>query len=202
MRKLGIAIAVLLVVVVAVLAIAPKMLNVNHYHDQIQSQLSAKLGRPVTLGAMSLSLLPPKFTVENAAIFEDKKFGSGTFAQMQSMAVRVKLLPLLHKDVEIQSLTLEHPQVELVRDEQGVWNFSSLGKTSEPAAAPSQPATKTPAKPTPAQTSQPSQGTQGGQNFELSQLDINDGSVAITDRQKHQARALYDHIDVTLKDYA
>ena len=202
MRKLGIAIAVLLVVVVAVLAIAPKMLNVNHYHDQIQSQLSAKLGRPVTLGAMSLSLLPPKFTVENAAIFEDKNFGSGTFAQMQSMAVRVKLLPLLHKDVEIQSLTLEHPQVELVRDEQGVWNFSSLGKTSEPAAAPSQPATKTPAKPTPAQTSQPSQGTQGGQNFELSQLDINDGSVAITDRQKHQARALYDHIDVTLKDYA
>src|SRR3954469_24591385 len=112
MRKIGIAIGVLLVVIVLILAVAPKLINVNKYHDQIQSQLSEKLGRPVTLGEMSLSLLPPKFTVQNASIFEDKNFGTGTFAQMQSMSVRVELFPLLSKNVEIQSLTLEHPQVE------------------------------------------------------------------------------------------
>jgi len=116
MRKLGIAVGVLLVLIFAVLVIAPKMINVNKYHDQIQSQLSEKLGRPVTLGEMSLSLLPPKFTVQNASIFEDSHFGSGTFAQMQSMSVRVKFLPLLSKNVEVQSLTLEHPQVEMIRD--------------------------------------------------------------------------------------
>src|SRR4051794_34471265 len=136
MRKFGIAIGVLLVVILAVLVIAPKMINGNKYHDQIQSQLSEKLGRPVTLGEMSLRLLPPKFTVQNATISEDSKFGSGTFAQMQSMAVRVKLLPLLSKNVEVQSLTLEHPQVEMIRDEQGVWNFASLGKQSGGAPAP------------------------------------------------------------------
>jgi AsmA protein len=203
MRKLGIVIAVLVVLVVAVLAIAPKMINVNRYHDQIQNQLSAKLGRPVTLGAMTLSLLPPKFTVQNAVIAEDARFGQGTFAQMQSMAVRVKLFPLLKKDVEIQSLTLEHPQVELVRNSQGVWNFASLGKPSGSASAPnspSQPAPSSPAKPSPQQGQVPQNS--GGQKFELAQLDINDGTVAITDQQKHQSRAVYDHIDVTLKDYA
>jgi AsmA protein len=206
MRKVGIVIAVLLVLVVAVLAIAPKMINVNRYHDEIQNQLSAKLGRPVTLGAMSLSLLPPKFTVQNAVIAEDANFGQGTFAQMQSMAVRVKLLPLLKKDIEIQSLTLEHPQVELVRNAQGVWNFASLGKPAgaTPAQQPSQPAPSAPAKPSPQQQPQGTQAPQSsaGRNFELAHLDINDGTVAITDQQKHQSRAVYDHIDVTLKDYA
>lgn len=205
MRKLGIAVLVLVVVIVAVLAIAPKMINVNRYHDQIESQLSAKLGRTVQLGAMSLSLLPPKFTVANAVIGEDPAFGTGAFAQMQSMAVRVKLLPLLRKDVEIQSLTLEHPQVEMIRNEAGVWNFASLGKpqtSATPTPAPGgQQAPQTPSKPSP--TQQPS-GTQqsSGQKFELAELDINDGTLAITDHQKHQSRALYDHIDVSLKDYA
>jgi uncharacterized protein involved in outer membrane biogenesis len=203
MRKLGIAIGVLLVVIFAVLVIAPKMINVNKYHDQIQSQLSEKLGRPVTLGEMSLSLLPPKFTVQNASISEDSKFGSGTFAQMQSMAVRVKFLPLLSKNVEVQSLTLEHPQVEMIRNEQGVWNFASLGKPGGGAPAPAGNAKQpsAPAKPSPTQPASTEPQSAGGK-FELSELNINDGSVAITDRQKHQPRALYDHIDVTLKDFA
>src|SRR4051812_45892777 len=185
MRKIGIAILVLVVLVVAVLAIAPKMINVNRYHDQIESQLSAKLGRPVQLGAMSLSLLPPKFTVANAVIGEDPAFGTGAFAQMQSMAVRVKLLPLLRKDVQIQSLTLEHPQVEMVKNEQGVWNFASIGKPQGAAAPAGQQAPGTPSKPSP--TQQPSQGQQpqssSGQKFKLARLDITDGTVAITDRQ-------------------
>src|SRR5512140_1969033 len=130
MRKLGITIVVLGVIMLAILAIAPTLINVNRYHDQIQSQLSSKLGRPVTLGAMSLSLLPPKFTVHDATIGEDPAFGSDhAFAKMQAMAVRIKLLPLFSKDVQIQSLTLERPSVELVKNEQGIWNFASLGKT-------------------------------------------------------------------------
>ena len=201
MRKFGIAILVLVVVVVAVLAIVPKMMDVNHYHDQIQSQLSAKLGRPVTLGAMSLSLLPPKFTVQDAAIGEDPAFGTDhEFAKMQSMAVRIKLMPLLRKDVQIQSLTLERPAVELVKNEQGTWNFASLGKTNAPTAASSGTAAP---KPSPSKgSSEQSSPPTGAGTLELANLDINDGTLAITDNQKHQPRAVYDHIDATLEDFA
>ncbi len=38
--------------------------------------------------------------------------------------------------------------------------------------------------------------------FRLGELKISDGQIAITDDQKKQPRAVYDHIDVTLKDYA
>src|SRR5271165_5306524 len=38
--------------------------------------------------------------------------------------------------------------------------------------------------------------------FSLGELKIADGQIAITDYLKRQARAVYDHIDVTLKNYA
>jgi len=207
MRKYGIAFLVLVVVVVAILAIAPKMIDVNRYHDEIQNQLTAKLGRPVQLGAMSLSLLPPKFTVRDAMIGEDPAFGTDrAFVQMQSMAVRIQLLPLLRKEVQIQSLALEHPSVELVKNEQGIWNFASLGKPNAQAAMATAPTRNQstqggPTKASPSQeTTQPS--SQSGEKLELAELDINDGTVAITDHQKHQPRAVYDHIDLRLEDFA
>ena len=48
------------------------------------------------------------------------------FAQIQTLVVRPRLLPLLHHDVEIKSFQLSRPVVELVRNEQGAWNFSNL----------------------------------------------------------------------------
>src|SRR5207248_10837686 len=38
--------------------------------------------------------------------------------------------------------------------------------------------------------------------FSLSELAIQDGLVAVTDLQKRQPRAVYDHIDGTLNDFA
>jgi uncharacterized protein involved in outer membrane biogenesis len=68
MRKLGIAIAVIVVLLIAAVLIVPHLINVNQYHWQIQSQLEKRLGRQVTLGNMGLRLFPPAFDVENTTI--------------------------------------------------------------------------------------------------------------------------------------
>src|SRR5215471_12361853 len=68
-----------------------------------------------------------------------------------------------------------------------------------PAAA-NAPAQQQPAKPAPAPSQQPSQSSGGA--FSLGKLQISDGQIAVTDYQKHQSRAIYDHIDITLKDFA
>ncbi len=65
MRKLGIAIAVIVVLLIAAALIVPRLIDVNQYHSQIQSQLEKRLGRQVTLGKMGLRLFPPAFDVEN-----------------------------------------------------------------------------------------------------------------------------------------
>ncbi|HWY68897.1 MAG TPA: AsmA family protein [Terriglobales bacterium] len=207
MRKLiGVLIAIVLLVVIVMFAL-PSLVNVNQYHDKIQAELQQKLHRQVKLGDMSLKLIPFSIRVSNAEIGEDPRFNTGhPFASTQQLAVSAKLLPLLRHEVQVNSVELVDPKIELVRNPQGVWNFASLQQPSS-NNAPSQPSANQPAssKPSPTQPapnqSKPSQPS-SGQAFSLSELKITNGQVAITDEQKHQSRAVYDHIDLALSNYA
>ena len=210
MRKLGIAIAVIVVLLIAAVLIVPHLIDVNQYHGEIQSQLEKRLGRQVTLGNMGLRLFPPAFDVENTTIAEDPHFATNRpFATADKLAVSVKFWPLLRKQLEVNSLELVHPHIELVRNSQGIWNFATLGQESKPTAA-----QKTPAQPAQAPTPTTSTGPAGtpsstqaankqpaGQ-LTLANLFINDGQVAITDLQKHQSRAVYDHIDLNVSNFS
>jgi len=112
MRKLGIAVLVIIALIIVIALVAPAFINVDKYHDKIQAELGSKLGRPVTLGKMHLRLLPPKFRVENVTIAEDPRFPTGRpFAQANELTVSTEVLPLLHGDVAIRSLVLEKPTV-------------------------------------------------------------------------------------------
>jgi AsmA protein len=190
-KKLWITIAIVVVLLVAGALIVPRLIDVNQYHSQIQAQLEKRLGRQVTLGNMDLSLFPPSFEVANSTIAEDPRFASGRpFATAEKLAISVQFWPLLHKQLEVKSLELVHPHIELVRNFQGVWNFASLGKET---------------KPSPANTPTVTTGSEGKQpagQLTLANLFINDGQVAITDLQKHQSRAVYDHIDLNVTDFA
>jgi uncharacterized protein involved in outer membrane biogenesis len=174
---IGLGIVIILVVIAALAA--PRFLDVNRYRPQIEAKLRDRLNRNVSLGPMRLSLIPLAFRVDNVRIDEDPKFVTGLpFAQIQTLYVRPRLLPLLHHEVEIKSLQLDRPGLELIRNEQGVWNFSSLVKHKQEAES------------------------QKPEAFTLDQARIYDGQVAITDRQQHKPRANYDHIDALISDFA
>jgi AsmA protein len=180
MKKVIIGVGILIVVVIAAVGIFLATFDVNSYHAQIQNTLQQQLGRNVKLGNMSLGLFPLEFKVQNIVIADDPKFGTVPFVQAKELDVSVHLLPLLHKDVEVDSINLQRPAVELIKDKDGLWNFASLGASKPKTESPSSSA---------------------GQ-FSLSQLTIQDGQVALTDRQAPSPRAVYDHIDFTLNDFA
>src|SRR3954462_4783638 len=179
MRKALQILAGLLVLLVIVLLAAPFFLDVNRYHDRIQSELQKKLGRQVSLGTMHLSLIPFAFKVENAVIAEDPQFAKGSnFAQAQELYVTAALMPLLHGDVQIKSLELRQPKIELIKNAQGKWNFSSLGSApqqmNQPARAPAQQQQAN--KPSAANPQPEKQRA-----ISLEDLKITDGQVALTD---------------------
>jgi AsmA protein len=179
MRKALLALGILVGIVVIAVLIFAATFDVNSYHDRIQSELETQLGRKVTLGQMHLGLFPPRFRVQDLAIADDPSFNSQRpFVQTSELDVSVKLLPLLHKDVEVDSINLFQPRAELIKNRQGIWNFASLGKKS----APSQPSSSS-------------------QTLSLGELTVKDGQVALTD-QKQPTRSVYDHIDLTLRDFA
>jgi AsmA protein len=198
MRKLGIVILIIAAVIVVAALAVPSLVNINRYHDRIQSQLQKRLGRPVSLGQMHLRILPLAIRVDNAVIGEDASFHTGRpFAGAQELDVSAKLWPLLHGAVEVQSLKLRKPQIELVRNQQGVWNFASLGQSpAEP------PHSAPPQKPTPPMTPAPSQPPSKPSQVSISELEIEDGQIALTDLQKRQSRTVYDHIDLAVSGYA
>ena len=207
MRKLGIAVGIVVVLLLAVALIVPHFIDVNRYRSQIQAQLEKRLGRQVTLGEMGLGLFPPAFRVDSAVISEDPQFNTGKpFATAQQLSVSVKFWPLLRKQVEVQSLRLDRPQVELVRNAQGVWNFASLGQ--KPTPAPQTPAGQpapppgSSGKPSPAPQAPAGKEEPAGGQFTLANLVMMDGMVAITDAQKRQPRTVYDHIDLKVSDFA
>ncbi len=197
MQKLLIAVVIVILVVVGLVVVVPMLVNVNQYRGQIQAELQKQLNRPVQLGDMSLSVIPLAVKVDNVNIGEDASFHSNVpFAQVQRLDVHVRLFPLLAKKIEVSSLTLEKPRIELIRNAAGTWNFGSLGQGPQAPASqvpPSQQKTQPPAAP-------PAGAQPAG--LELSKLSIRDGQIAVTDDQKHQPRAVYDHIDLTLKDFA
>src|SRR5581483_3797368 len=213
MRKLvGVLIAIIAIIVIAIFAL-PSLVNVNQYHDKIQAELQDKLHRDLKLGNMSLKIVPLSIRVADVQIGEDPNFRTGRpFATTSDLAVSAKLLPLLRHQVDLRSLELVNPKIELVRNAQGTWNFASLGQQPANAAAPAptqapaqKPEAKPATKPSPSAPSTPENKpaeNQPAQQLSLAELKITNGQVAITDEQKHQSRSVYDNIDLDLTDFA
>ena len=202
MRKIAIIVGIVIVLIVAAVGIFVATFNPNDYRGTIQTKLEEQLGRKVTLGNMDLGLFPLRLRVANLSIADDSKFNSRSpFVQTQELAVSVKLLPLLSKSVEVDSLSLERPTVELIKNQQGVWNFASLGEKQASAAATSPAPGKAPA-PAPAGNSGAKSSSDNQQQFLLGELAIKDGQVAITDLQDRKPRMVYDHINLKLTDFS
>lgn len=128
MRKIGIGLGIILVLVIVSVGIFAATFDVNKYRGTIHSELQKRLGRSVNLGDMHLKLFLLRLGVQDLAIADDPRFSpDAPFVKAKELEVSVKLLPLLHKQIEIDSLNLERPSVNLIRNQAGEWNFACVG---------------------------------------------------------------------------
>ncbi len=133
----------LVLLLAAVLAVVPFLLNTAALQAYVVQTVSHSLGRPVRFASMSISGLPlPTIRLRGLQIAEDPAFGPGPFLTVGEGRLGVRLWPLLRGRVEMTDLTLEEPRVELVADRAGRWNVASLGAPAPttPAPPPREPA--------------------------------------------------------------
>src|SRR5579883_3277677 len=191
-RRIAIGIAGLIVAILLLLFLAPSLIDINKFRPQMQAELQAKLNRPVTLGKMSLHLFPLSLKVNGFTVGEPAGFPpQPPFIQAAQVSASASLLSLLRGKPDIQNLTLLRPEVELLKNQAGVWNFSNLGAHAPAQAAQTPPANQ-PAVPPPQQSNTPA--------FTLNKLSIVDGQIAITDQQT-KVRSIYRHIDLRLSNF-
>lgn len=138
----------ILVGLVAVAAIAlPMVINPNNYKGKIVTSVHDQTGRDLAIGDMKLSVFPwLGLNVKGVVVGNAKGFGPEPFAQVAEADVRVRLLPLLHRRVEIGRVVLDGLALNLAKDKDGNDNWSDLSKKDETKAPPEtpQPGNKSP----------------------------------------------------------
>jgi uncharacterized protein involved in outer membrane biogenesis len=200
MRKLAIIAAAMCAVIVVVLALLPRFLDVDHYRPRIQAELQNRLGRVVSLGTIKASFFPPSLIVNNVVIGEDLGFGSGPFAKARQLDVRIALLPLLDKDLQVKSLRLINPDIQLIKNQNGQWNYASLGQASSPMTAET-PAKSSAQRQSVGATPQTASSPGAAPQWSLDHLEIANGRLLFFDQQS-KTQNTYDQIDVTLNNLA
>src|SRR5437879_13381083 len=123
-------------VLVVVVLVATFVIPVNQFRPIIEGKASAALGRKVQLGNISLSFFSGSLSAENLAIGDDPKFSSAPFLTAKSLNVGVEMMPLIFsKTLNVTGVTIASPQVTLLRNAAGVWNYSSLGASAAKSQA-------------------------------------------------------------------
>ncbi|MGA9062016.1 MAG: AsmA family protein [Terracidiphilus sp.] len=145
-RRWVIAAVAVVALLIVVFGLVPFLINADTFRPTIESQLSSSLGRQVSLGHLSLSLITGSLTAENISIADDPAFAATPFLQAKRLDVGVELSQLLfHHTVRITKLTVDSPAIELVHTQTGTWNFSSIGSTAAtPPLAPGSAPAATP----------------------------------------------------------
>src|ERR1700733_1055071 len=175
----GAVVALLLLVAI----LLPFVLDANQYRPRIESMLNQGLDRKVSIGNIRLSILSGGVSIDNIEIADDPAFSPGMFLEAKSLNVGVELMPLIFSHaLNVTGISIDAPQVTLLRSASGVWNFSTLG----PAAA-------KPGGAAPAQTP----GQAANTNVSVQKLTLKDGTVFVGDvagagNKRHE----YQQVDV------
>jgi AsmA protein len=126
-RKLRI-ILIVAGVLLVLLVIVPFLIPVNQFKSTIEAKASNALDRKVELGNLSLSLLAGSLSAESLIVGDDPKFSQTPFLTAKKVNVGVEIMPLIFsRALNITSVTVKNPQVTLLHNAAGQWNYSSIG---------------------------------------------------------------------------
>jgi len=182
LRIVAIVVAVLIVLVL----IVPFLIPVNQFRSTIEQKASAALGRNVEVGNLSLSLFSGGLGADNLSIADDSKFSSAPFLTAKSVKVGVELMPLIFsKTLNVTDVSIDNPQVSLIRDTKGEWNYSSLGA----------PAAKSQASQAPAAAKPEASSSSAGGEFSVQKLELKNGRITVGSTSS-QKRSTYDNVNV------
>ena len=183
LKWVGLAVVCLVVIVIAALLIIPRFIDAKHFREPLQKMVSEASGRPFSVGDdVRLSLFPwAGVSFSDLRLGNPAGFAEPDFVTIKAFDVRVKLLPLLARKIQVDRLVVSEPRAFLVTDQNGRVNYD-FG--SKPAAG---------AAPAPAGTGLPIQ------SLAVGEVSIAGGSIALIDH-KAETRHELSNVNLSLKD--
>src|ERR1700689_228757 len=178
MKKFVIGILIIILLLVAAALAAPFVIPTDIYKAKLIAAVKDSTGRELKIdGPISFSLLPQIALSAQDVSFANAPGGiAEDMVQLKSMALKLKLLPLLTGTVEIDSLVLVDPAIALEIDKQGRPNWDFSNTETPPPGAPA-PASET--------------GSKGGglsalSSLRLGEIQLQNGEVSYADQRSEK----------------
>ncbi len=120
----------LVMLVVAAIVVVPMFVDIQSYKPTIEEKVSEATGRPFSLGGdLDFSLFPwVGVALSDLSLGNPEGFAKKDFVKVSSFEVRMKLLPLLKKQIEVKKFVLDGPQIYLEKKADGTANWEGIGQ--------------------------------------------------------------------------
>ncbi len=159
--------------------------NKNYLLDQAETAL----GRKISVGEVEATLFSGiGVRLKNFAMADNPAYSTGDFVRAKDLQVNLKFWPLLRKEVQVKRVILHDPVIRIVRNTDGKFNFSTIGKKGKkerPAAV--------------KEKKEPGTKEEASTAFLVSLVDISDGDIRYLDR-KEGADLQLRQIDLKVED--
>ena len=122
----------LLVVPIAVGVAVLSFIPLSPLKHTVEVKLSNTLGRNVTVDSVRVSLIGgPHLILTGVTAREDPAFGDSVFLKAQEVRAGFDVSRFLaNRELVIDSIEFKSARVDLVRNREGVWNWTTIGKLS------------------------------------------------------------------------
>ena len=116
------------VLMVAAIIIVPQVVDPNDFRDDIVAKVKEATGRDLQInGEIELSLFPwLGLELGELKLSNAKGFDAAPFASIQQAAVKVRIMPLLSKQVEVDRILLDGLHLNLAKAKDGRTNWDDL----------------------------------------------------------------------------
>ena len=118
----------LAVIVIAAAVFLITTIDPNEHKDWIADKFHEETGRSISLdGPVALTLYPwLGLEASGVSITNTGEFGAGPFANLDYIKLRIKSLPLLRAEYEVDTIVVRGADINLVRNEQGIANWDEV----------------------------------------------------------------------------
>lgn len=186
-------IALIILLIIAAVVLLPQFINPNDYKAQITDTIEQKTGLEATIdGDLSLSVFPwlgvstGHIVLKQPTVIQQSASKAGDFVDVQAIDIKVKLIPLLSRKIEVDTILLQQPRIEFVVNSAGKNSLAGLSQTSSSKSSSNEvtQATNT----TTAASAEPAAIAA----FTIAGVNINDGRFIFDDQQTNSRYELTD----------
>lgn len=182
MKRLLIIAGVMVGVLLLAAVLVPLFINVDSFRPQLEKSLSTALNRQVHVGKLAASVFSGGASAAEISVSDDPAFNKNAFLQASSVKIGLHLMPLIFsRKLEVTSVTVEKPEIVLLKNAAGKWNYSSMGSSAPQAAAPS---------------------TAAAPDISVEKFEITDGKIRVgqTGGSGAAKESVYDHVDLVARN--